>query len=106
MTSTFKDFKLIPLHKFSPDSTLLVVFEMTHLGEPIAPPQVKVWIDDSFSKVVECQIVNFGGNFGVYSATISIAGLNTTSIHSIRLQGLNVDADYVAKVRKVQVLAW
>ncbi len=107
MTSTFKDFKLIPLHKFTPDSTLLVVFEMTQLGEtPIAPPQVKVWIDDSISKVVECQIVNFGGNFGVYSATISIAGLNTTSIHSIRLQGLNVDADYVAKVRKVQVLAW
>jgi len=107
MTDEFKDFKLIPLYKFSPDSTLLVVFEMTQLGEtPIAPPQVKVWIDDSISKVVECQIVNFGGNFGVYSATISIAGLNTTSIHTIRLQGLNADPDYTARVRKVQVLAW
>lgn len=107
MTDEFKDFKLIPLYKFSPDSTLLVVFEMTHAGEsPTAPPQVKIWVDDSLNKTVECQTINLGGNYGVYSANISIAGLNTTSIHSIRLQGLNADPDDVARVRKVQVLAW
>jgi len=107
MTSTFKDFLLIPFHKFTPDSTLLVVFEMTQLSDaPAAPPQVKVWVDDSLSKLVECQTVNFGGVYGVYSAVLSIAGLNTTSIHTIRLQGLNADPDYVAKVRKVQVLAY
>lgn len=86
----WKDIRLLPFWKFVSDSTLLVVFELTSMGNPpSAPPTVKVIIDGGLSKVVEGQSVNFNGIYGAYSTLISISGLNTTSIHEIHVQGLN-----------------
>lgn len=104
-TSSYKDLLVLPYYKKPGETLMMMSFAMCSQGNPPSASTIVKLNVGGESETIELSSENYNSVYGVYSIQVEVAGLALSTMHTIRVQGLNGAAEDQSYVKGLEINA-